>query len=91
MHNKLASFINQYLIIGCTVGHQTNYYRARLMEVTPEYFEMELYSPDGHFEGRYMGPTISITSVQADTRELQELSLYMQYNATPSDAIISLQ
>ncbi len=80
MHKKLALFINQYLIIGTTIGNLNAYYRARLLEITPDYFEIELFSKGGQLQGRFIAPTSAITSVQVDNRELHELSLHIAYN-----------
>ncbi len=87
MHKKLEAFLNQYLIIGTTIGNLNAYYRARLLEVTPDYFEMELFSKEGLPQGRFIAPTHAITSMQADNRELRELSLNIAYQARSKEAV----
>ena len=82
MYQKLQAFINQFVTVGTTIGGQNSFWRARLLEVTPTHFEMELFSNDGEFEGYFCGPIEAITSLRHGTRKLKELSLKVAYNTT---------
>ena len=86
MHKRLARHVNTLMIIGTTIGHENSYYRGKLLDITPETFEVELYSKDGLPEGRLMGPTVAITSIQLDNRELRELTLQLLYDQSASIA-----
>jgi len=79
MYKRLLPLVNHYVLIETMVNSNLTCYKGLLIDVTPDVFEIETYAPDGSREGRWVGLTPSITSLQVEGRELQELSLHIKF------------
>lgn len=77
--------VNHYLIVETTVNNSVFCYKGQLLDINQDTFDMETYGDDGEPEGRYIGLTPTITSVQIDSRELRELSLRVKFHRTEID------
>ncbi|MBK8189676.1 MAG: hypothetical protein IPK79_04425 [Vampirovibrionales bacterium] len=82
MFERVLPLLHQYILLGTTIANANAYYRGQLISVNEKSFEMRLYSAEGEYQGRLIAPTMAISSVQADTRELRELSLRVKFNMT---------
>lgn len=82
MFERVLPLLHQYVILGTTIANNNAFYRGQLISVNEKSFEMRLYSAEGEYQGKLIAPTMAISSLQADTRELRELSLRVKFNMT---------